>query len=148
MLSFTVSGVPMPKGSMKAVSRPGGKTSLIPDNPKLKAWQHAVASMARWHMRERPPFDVAVTLQVVFFLPRPKSHLTAKGDLRASAPKMPTRKPDIDKLLRAICDALTMARVYTDDAVITDVAMGKRYASAARAACVDVRLYPTPPKPA
>ena len=54
-----------------------------------------------------------------------RSHYTGKGALKASAPVAPG-KPDLDKLARAVGDALTGV-AYRDDAQITRWHLQKRY---------------------
>lgn len=65
------------------------------------------------------PLEGALHLSATFVLPRPKS-----------APKRrvwPVVKPDADKLLRALCDALTDAGAWIDDAQVVAMHVEKRY---------------------
>jgi crossover junction endodeoxyribonuclease RusA len=55
---------------------------------------------------------------MVFTLPKPKSAPKTRRTL-------PDRKPDIDKLVRSTCDALTTAGVYEDDARIVSLTASK-----------------------
>ncbi len=58
-------------------------------------------------------------MSVTFVLPRPKS-----------APKRriwPEVKPDLDKLVRALCDALTQCGAWGDDAQLIHLTATKRY---------------------
>ncbi len=117
-LTVTVLGEPIPQGSLRAV----GRGRLISDNTRLRPWRDTVA----WQVREEmnaagmtEPWDEPVVVTVTFVLPRP-----------ASAPKRrwaPDRKPDIDKLLRAALDSLTVAGVVADDARVVHVEMSKVY---------------------
>jgi Holliday junction resolvase RusA-like endonuclease len=50
------------------------------------------------------------------------------GSPRASAPRLPATRPDIDKLLRAVLDALT-GLVFVDDGQVVTVNMAKEYAN-------------------
>lgn len=89
---------------------------------QLRPWREAVA----WHLREAMtaagqtvPWDCPVGLLVTFTLPRP-----------ASAPRRrwaPDRKPDLDKLLRAVLDALTASGAVVDDARVVKASASKRY---------------------
>ncbi len=79
----------------------------------------------------RAPFVVTnpVGLRITFFLPRPKGDYGTgrnAGQVKASAPLHPAKKPDVDKLVRAILDSLT-GIVYHDDAQVIQVAAAKRY---------------------
>ena len=66
------------------------------------------------------PRGEAVEVDIVFYMPKP-----------ASAPKkwVPmVKRPDIDKLGRAVLDALTDV-VFEDDSQVTDLLLHKRYIS-------------------
>jgi len=65
--------------------------------------------------------DGPLSLTVNFWLPRPAS-LTKKRIADG-----PCRKPDIDKLIRSSCDALTTAGAIADDARIVRIVASKRY---------------------
>lgn len=77
------------------------------------------------HKQTPPSSPYWVTLR--FYLPRPKHHYGAKG-LRDSAPTSHTSKPDLDKLVRAVLDAVTDAKVWVDDAHVVRVVASKEYA--------------------
>ena len=66
-------------------------------------------------------------LRVTFYLQRPKSHSGARG-IKASAPALPDKVPDLDKLLRSTCDGLTQAALIVDDALIVRIKARKVYA--------------------
>ena len=128
-LSFEVHGTPGPQGS-KTRNAAG---AMYESSAKVKPWREAVKSAAL----DRLSYDIcwsplreAVRLEVVFTLPRPKSHFgTGKnaGLVKPSAPQFPTGKPDTDKLLRSTQDALKDAGVVLDDSVVTDTVAAKRY---------------------
>ena len=66
-----------------------------------------------------------------FYLPRPKGHHgTGKnaGIVKASAPRFPATKPDIDKLTRSTLDALGEAGVWADDSQVVRLSVSKDYA--------------------
>ncbi|MFF3884110.1 RusA family crossover junction endodeoxyribonuclease [Streptomyces sp. NPDC001914] len=131
---ITVHGTPGPQGS-KTRNAAG---ALYESSAKVKPWREAVKSAALdvlsydicWS-----PLREAVRLEVVFTLPRPKSHFGTgrnAGQVKPSAPQYPTGKPDTDKpdtdkLLRSTQDALKDAGVLVDDSVVTDTAAEKRY---------------------
>lgn len=78
------------------------------------------------HLREvwdAEPLDCAVKLSASFYFQRPKSHYGTGRNakiLKDSAPEHHTQAPDVDKLVRLISDALTIARVIEDDKFIVD----------------------------
>lgn len=109
--SFFVPGEPVTEGSTKAFTS-GQRVVVTHDRgPELAAWRTRVKRAAQKAAREagwEPRYDGPVTVTAVFFLPRPKS---AKGRL------LPHVKPDLDKLIRAVGDALAP---YKQDGVLKD----------------------------
>lgn len=63
----------------------------------------------------------ACALQIMIFLPRPASISIKKRPL-------PSVKPDLDKMTRAIMDGLKEAGVYRDDALVVKIWVIKQYA--------------------
>lgn len=131
VFQFTVLGQAQTKGSGRAVvSNTTGKAIYKPDNPKTKGWQDAIATaLAVEFARAKQPLipfpHEGVNLEVWFYLPRPKSLLTKK---LANAPVAHTKKPDLDKLIRAAKDALK-GIAWTDDSQVIDLFVHKRYCS-------------------
>lgn len=119
MIAFDVVGRPEPKGSMRAFVR-GGRAVVTSDNPRLKAWQTTVthaAAAGRVHVEF---VDEPVAIQLGFRLPRPKA-LPKRRDTPH------TSRPDIDKLTRAVLDALT-GEIWADDSQVAYLHVTKRYA--------------------
>jgi len=121
-LAFEVYSEPIPQGSLKPVRR-GTKLGVVSDNPRTAGWRERVAYTALaaqgagW-----TPFDGPVVLAVEFYMPRPKGH---PKTIRT----VPMTKPDVDKLARAVGDALTAAGTYEDDSRIIDLVARARYAA-------------------
>lgn len=92
----------------------------------------ALVSLAASQARKEPPTRLPVEIGITFVFVRPKSHYTSKGELRAGAPTHPG-KPDIDKLCRAVLDALT-GILYHDDAQVVSLNASKRYGVASMTA--------------
>jgi crossover junction endodeoxyribonuclease RusA len=123
-LSFRVFGVAQPKGSMRAISR-GMHAPIVTDsNRNVKSWAQLVAAGASQFLDSHPARRMilgAVRVRMVFVLPRPKALDRAK---HLDAPHL--KAPDIDKLSRAVLDALTSV-VYRDDGQVVEVGACKRY---------------------
>lgn len=128
ILHFDVAGLPAPQGSKKAFVNPRTKRAIIVnDNPStLRSWRQDVIEAAKHARGNSVPLDASLSLLVTFWLPRPQAHYGTKG-LKVNAPTYSRTKPDIDKLLRAVMDALTIAGVWTDDARVARVTMEKMY---------------------
>jgi crossover junction endodeoxyribonuclease RusA len=139
-LQFFVAGTPAPKGSMRAIPFRAGKNlrvSVKNDNPATKAWMGMVALQARQAMKGGEPLDRAVEVTLRFLLPRPLKHHGTRG-LLASAPQHAATKPDIDKLVRAVLDALTGV-VWVEDSRVIDVHARKDYGDKIHGVMVAVR---------
>lgn len=123
-LRFSVAGVPVPQGSLKAfTNRKTGRAMLTSTSGQnLKDWRQAIAWSAQEAMQGFEYLDGkhdAVNLTVTFVLQRPPSVPKARA--------WPCVLPDIDKLLRSCLDALTGV-VYRDDAQVVNVWVSKQYA--------------------
>ena len=132
-VGFWAAGVPIPQGSKRIGRNPRTKRPiLLDDNDKLlKPWRELVAHAARRTMaaRRAEVLDVPCRVDLTFYLPRPAGHYKQDGGLRASAPAWPAVKPDIDKLERAVFDAITAAGVWADDSRAVVVQKSKQYAA-------------------
>lgn len=117
---LVVLGVPVAQGSKNAFYDKKAKRCRIVDvNPKgLTAWRRAVNEAAKaWRERKGgDPFDGPVVLSMTFTLARPPS----------ATREWPHVAPDLDKLVRAVLDALTKV-LYSDDSRVVAVLACKRY---------------------
>ena len=118
---FTVIGEAVPKGSMRAYTirrKDGGAgVRMTPGNERsVNAWSALVASAAQAQCVGEY-FEGPLRLGAVFFFTHPKSGPRRKHHMV---------KPDIDKLLRCIADALTGV-LWKDDAQIVELLGRKGY---------------------
>lgn len=127
-IQFFVPGHPKAQGSKRALSR-GGKTVMVEMSKDLKPWRQAIAEKAIETAAGRKLVG-PLGVRVVFFLNRPASHFGTgrnAGFLKASAPRWRDAAPDIDKLQRALFDALVISGVILDDRYIVSVHADKVY---------------------
>jgi crossover junction endodeoxyribonuclease RusA len=120
-IEFFVPGKPAQQGSKRHV----GRGIMVESNPRLKDWRASVALAGRIAMTDDAPVKEPVHIVLEFVFSRPNSHFTKKG-LRPDAPAVFTNAPDLDKLVRAIGDALT-GIVWNDDRQIWQVVAKKLY---------------------
>lgn len=113
-MTFEVPGEPIPKGSWRL--RNG---RFVPDNARLRAWEQAVSLLSASRMRQMrwEPLTGPVRVTLRFGLERPA---TVKRE-------RPCVKPDLDKLIRAVLDALT-GIAFRDDGQVTAITATKSYA--------------------
>jgi Holliday junction resolvase RusA-like endonuclease len=125
-VSFTVRGVPVPQGSKRAlVHRSTGRAVVIEQGgQRHKDWRADVKAAAAEAMElsQGQPFELLtgpVGVSICFTVPKPKS-----------APKTrrtwPDKRPDLDKLVRTILDAIT-GEVIADDAQVVQLLASKVY---------------------
>lgn len=112
----------MSQGSMRAVPRPHGGV-WMQANPKLAPWRRLVAAAARKAARQSYADNGGpVIVELSFFLKAPQ-RLFRLTDV---AVEPHTKKPDVDKLARAILDAMTGV-LYADDSQVISLTVGKWY---------------------
>jgi len=103
---------------------------MVESSKKVKPWRQDV----KYAILEHLPFAAiqgAVSVEVAFFLPRPKGHYRTGANmamLRESAPLRPAGRPDLDKLLRSTFDAIGESGCWGDDAQAVSIVAGKFYA--------------------
>jgi len=143
-LTIEVAGVPAPQGSKTVGRSASGASWVRDDNPHTAPWRATVAAAAAKAMSPGlghtwPMLHGPVKLYAEFRFPRPKGHYRtgkAAGQLRPAAPFHPSGRPDLDKLLRAVGDAIA-GIVLVDDAQIISVSASKRYGEAGATIRVD-----------
>jgi Holliday junction resolvase RusA-like endonuclease len=138
-LYIDVPGHPVPQGS-KVKGKHGGIYESAAK--ELKPWREAITVHTQAAIRAQFgtfyvlfPKDHPVSVKITFLMPRPAGHYSRAATqprlLLPAAPRKPAARPDIDKLTRAVLDALKTGRAYTDDGQVTDLAVRKRYATGA-----------------
>lgn len=120
--TFVIEGKCPTKGSTRSFVNPKiGKVVTVADNDRLRQW----TKDARWQARAAKvpmvykPHGVKLGVLVEFVKPK-----TSKA-------VAPTVRPDLDKLLRAVLDALTNV-AYQDDAQVVSVVTSKQYGASER----------------
>ncbi len=101
---------------------------MIESSRAVGPWREAVRGEAQ-RMFARGPLDGPVRVAVSFYFIAPKS-------TRRTAPYV---RPDLDKLVRAVLDGLTMAGAFSDDAQVTEIIARKSYGTRPGAA---IRVSP------
>lgn len=120
-VTFAVEGIPAPQGSKDYVGHRAGKAVLVESSAGVDAWRVKIGWLARNAMtRQRlRPFPGAVRIRCDFVMHRPA---------RCPLPTPPaTKRPDLDKLIRAVWDAVTSV-VVLDDSQFVQSSESKRTA--------------------
>lgn len=138
-IEFFVPGTPITQGSMSMY-----RGRMVQSNKtKLDHWRKAVRMVATFEARKRfwrLNMDEPVRIHLTFYLRRPKNPRWP----------VPAVKPDLDKLTRAVCDAITKSSKHGDgviyeDSRITELIVTKRYETNACKEGVRVHIS-TPPR--
>jgi Holliday junction resolvase RusA-like endonuclease len=117
-LYFTAFGVPKPQGSKRHI----GNGRMI-EASDVKPWRKTIASavFSAWvNTGDDTPFTDPVVVWATFYLPKPKT-------VKRLLPSVP---PDLDKLCRALGDALSIdSNALDDDSLIVKWHASKVYAA-------------------
>lgn len=125
MMQFFAAGIPVAQGSKRHV----GKGIMVEASKNLKPWRDTLITAAM-NAEGTSVYFGPVAVDLTFFFPRPKSHYGTGMNatlLKSSAPEWKASAPDLDKLCRAVLDALTQAGVLRDDAIVVTLNAGKLY---------------------
>ncbi len=117
----------MPQGSTRAFVPKGWTRPIITSSAKgLAAWRRLVADVAQEHVPDGGPWTGPVSVELCFTLPRPKGERTERCDIQhphkgphhmVPVRTWPDRIPDLDKLVRAVFDALAQI-LFADDSQV------------------------------
>jgi crossover junction endodeoxyribonuclease RusA len=118
-ISFFVAGQPQPKGSTRAFVVKGHAVTTS-SNRNLKTWELRIAHEAQAKVPEGfCDGESAYTVDCKFYFARPKSYSKNYSYCHI-------KRPDVDKCLRAVMDALT-GICWHDDAQVCVAFSEKRY---------------------
>jgi Holliday junction resolvase RusA-like endonuclease len=125
-LDFFVSGIPKAQPRDKEFVRGGHAGVYTPDG--AETWKQEVRRQATTNAPESI-LTGPIRVELDFFLPRPKTHLTKHGTPKAKSPVWHCKKPDLDNLIKAVTDAITdTQKVWLDDSQICEITATKTYA--------------------
>jgi len=129
LLSVVVPGKPRAQGSMTLWRDDQGRERAKYAAPVVAHRNLVVGALVdAWQAQEPLAGPVMVSARLAF--PRPRAHYRTgryAHQLRDDAPELHTQYPDLDKCLRLIFDALTVAGVWGDDNQACDVGGHKRW---------------------
>lgn len=112
-IRFDVLGVPATQSGIRAVATARGVRAISTGSTNLSAWRNLVAAAAREQQQRHGTIDQAIELVTVFRFPMPRSRQRQNQTMHLRA-----MTPDIDKLQRAVGDALTASALISDDKLI------------------------------
>ena len=126
-LAIFIPGNPAPQGSKSFMGTFRGKSGrmhakMVESSKKAPAWRMDVrVALMDDENQPKAYFDGPVHIELEFVMPRPLS-----APKRSTPPAV--KKPDLDKLQRAVFDAISSAGVWRDDSQVVSVVASKRLA--------------------
>jgi len=143
MIEFFVPGTPVPKGSAKAFVVKGRAVVTQDNGSKQKPWASSISYTAQQVMQGQRPFQGPIEIGLLFIMPRPKGHYGSGKNcyqIKTSSPVHHVVKPDLDKLVRCVKDALTGV-VWGDDSQVCRMSdVSKQYETASRGCGVKIQI--------
>ncbi len=123
MISIELFGNPIPQQRPRFARR-GNFVSCYDAQSKIKeAYQWQIRSQFR-----EDPLAVPLSMDLVFFMPIPKSESGIKKRQKANGLIAHTKKPDLDNLVKLILDCMNKI-AFVDDSQIVEIRAKKIYSS-------------------
>ena len=137
-ISFFVMGEPKPKGSKRAFVVNG--RAIVTEGKSTKSWEATIRTVIgtmNVTMLHGP-----VEVELVFYLPTPASRMPKiKSKDYWKRHPVPDGKPDLDKCVRAVFDAMNKV-LFEDDARVIRLVAEKRFSAERPGVQVTVREAP------
>lgn len=128
-VSFFVAGTPVAQGSMRGFIK-GGRVVITSTAKGLKKWRKTIEEEAEKVWGVGNPTDEPVSVELKFFVPRGKTVFRSK----------PAVRPDLDKYIRAVLDALTEV-LFDDDGQVVHIIAVKQYERADQPPGVKISVF-------
>lgn len=124
MIGFTVPGAPQGKGRPR-VGRIAGQARMFTP-AKTAAYEGLIAHAAHAALAGRPMLEGACAANLHIDCPVPASWSGKKQRAALAGEILPTSKPDIDNVLKAVADGCNGV-LWRDDVLLVEVRVRKRY---------------------
>lgn len=135
MIAFTIPGQPQGKGRAKIVKIGGFSRMATP--AKTVAYEGLIAHAAQVAMAGRPLIDGPVAVALFIGVQVPASWSQRKQRAALNGDLVPTTKPDIDNVVKAVFDGCNGV-LWRDDVQVVNVWVAKRYSATP---CVRMRAW-------
>jgi len=126
---FTVPGVPVAKGRPRA-SAVRGFVHLYSDK-KTASYENLVKMVASQTMWQRKPLEGPLFMDLVAYIPIPKSKSKKIIESMLLGTTSPTSRPDLDNYIKSVSDGCNKL-VFNDDSQIVIIHASKRYSDTPR----------------
>ena len=123
-ITFAVYGEPVPKGRPRFSTR--GKFPVAYTPEKTKTYESEVGMMAKAAMGTSKPLKGALEAFIYVTFTIPASYSKKRTEACLSNFEKHTKKPDLDNVVKAICDGMDKI-VFLSDSQITSIHATKVY---------------------
>lgn len=123
---FTVEGQPHGKGRPR-FRRAGNFVATYTD-PKTKTYEQTIKAWAQRAMGSQKPLNGPVSVDLYIRVGVPASFSKKRSDACLRNIERPTKKPDIDNVIKSYLDAMN-GIIYVDDTQVIRVSAKKGYSS-------------------
>ena len=123
-ITFTIPGEPVAKGRARSFVRNGHVEHYTPE--KTAMYENLVKLSAQQAMGGLVPIEGAVALIVRAFMGIPTSWSQKKQRAAALGDIKPTKRPDLDNIVKSVKDGANGV-MWKDDSQVVDVRASKRY---------------------
>lgn len=147
-ITVDVPGTPIAQGSTRSFERAGRTFTKSSNAGPLERWRGDIRTALRGQEPDVPVRD-PISIRLSFRMPRPASHFLPANSkrpepvLREDAPHWVVGGKDVDKLVRAVLDAMT-GLVYVDDGQVVSIVAAKRYPGPGESVGLRLELATTP----
>lgn len=130
VLAFTIPGEPQGKGRPRFVRYKNGSSgTYTPQN--TVSYENLVKSIAHKTLGSHTPCELPIEISVTAYCGIPKSFSKSKRQMAINGFLRPTKKPDIDNILKIIADSLNTV-AWRDDAQLVAATVRKFYSETPR----------------
>lgn len=136
MIVVCVPGEPVGKGRPRVASRGGRPMMYTPE--KTANYEQLVRLEAARSMRGQALLAGPVELWLEVYTGIPASYSKRKAEAARAGHIVPIKKPDIDNVVKAICDAFNGC-VWVDDVQVVDLHVKRRFSDEP---CILARVTP------
>ena len=121
---FAVEGTPIGKGRPKFARRGNFVSAYTPT--KTRDYEALIAQAAKDAMSTAEPLKTPVAAYIYITVPVPASYSKKRTEACLKGIERPTKKPDIDNIIKAYLDSMN-GIVYDDDTQVVSLHSTKRY---------------------
>ncbi len=124
MIQFEVPGIPQGKQRVRVTQRGGYSVAYTPKN--TVNYENLIEVCYKTQCKDKFFAEEPLVMTITAIYPIPKSMSKKRKEMALKCVLRPTTKPDIDNVIKVVCDALNKV-AYSDDSHIVCMSIAKYY---------------------